>query len=191
MAPDIAPGAQGLPDMSWPCEAAFIKQKALGWSSCWCRPLCDPDFSSPESPRRITVVLPLQSGTKTEMVPWHNGQSFSGSFVRKSRWSSGNKKPRDPDSPGQSSAHMMQLWVTSALLPTPGQRGNWRFPCYGGRVDSRGPHQSCSEESRARMMGPAGGRGDVAECWEPGCHLSERVFPGTGVKILALPLATL
>ena len=30
-------------------------------------------------------------------------------------------------------------------------------------MDSRGPHQSCSEESRARMMGPAGGRGEVAE----------------------------
>ena len=41
------------------------------------------------------------------------------------------------------------------------------------------------------MMGPAGGRGEVAESWEPRCHLSEQAVPGPWIKILALPLATL
>lgn len=57
-------------------------------------------------------------------------------------------------------------------------------------VDSRRPHQSCSE-SRARMMGPAGGRERWLSAEATQGVLPEQVFPGTWVKILALPLATL
>ena len=38
------------------------------------------------------------------------------------------------------------------------------------------------------MMGPAGGGGEVAEYWDPGCHLSEQVVPGLRVHIRVLPL---
>ena len=75
------------------------------------------------------------------------------------------------DSLDHSSKEVMQQWVRGMVLLLPGQGGNWGLVCWEGREDSRRPHQACLEESRARMMGPAGVRGEVAEYWEPGCHL--------------------
>lgn len=73
------------------------------------------------------------------------------------------------------------------VLLLPGQ-GETEGLCVGkeGRTPRR-PHQACLEESRARMMGPDGVRGEWLRYWEQGVT-SEQAVLGPWVYIRALPL---